>query len=524
MAMSDLEKLEIGCFISLIFYVCCLARSAIPFVKDAWASRWTLVERWKRWRARTLQKSLLDEYVSREVERQLLQGFQKFINASAHCIAPLLCSVIMSIRNGSQMRLSEAQAWLLVVGCSCSIFGGIVPSSVNARTIHIWYAAFLVGLTFFVYSSNGISAEKVWHTSNVTLPIRVLLSLNYSNFPIIVALNSIYTAASTYAIAITLNSEDVLFVDDTIRLNAVVLYELLTLCATLYFSRTSAASLRREALCKAQTTCLQGEGTAMTHLLDVMCDVVAKLDSEKRIAEHSERLAAMFAMHPKSQMVGSRLQDWMPRAEDREQVDDLLLSMSRDTNSADPRLAHVTLRDKYGTNFRAELFLVHFRGLDRSSRFYVGIQESRDVPVAELRTTREHPNNNNNNNNNNTESDFQSDASSLEAVPSEPLLYPQFQRTKQDTKVLSLMMAIMTWNFIVPPRKCCAYHAAWDEVQRTVKPLMDGPCNANFKPDLSAQCSHCGVLDTWDNVRDSLQCSCCSSQRSMTRGALFSSL
>eukprot|EP00928_Gymnodinium_smaydae_P034586 TRINITY_DN24474_c0_g1_i1.p1 TRINITY_DN24474_c0_g1~~TRINITY_DN24474_c0_g1_i1.p1 ORF type:complete len:550 (+),score=31.56 TRINITY_DN24474_c0_g1_i1:199-1650(+) len=481
-------------------------------------------ERWKVWLHRSSPSSPWDEHISAEVHRRSLESIQKVTTAFGHCVNAFLLSVFITLVGGAPLRLSEIQVWVIVAACPCLVIVRMMPTWLNRHTVHLWYGALLIGFSVFIATSTTISAERVWNHSNMLLPLRMLLSINYSNLPMILVFNSVYSTAATYSVANALNADDAVMIEGDVRLRIVVAFEIIWLIGLMYLSETFTASLRQEIVHQLRATCLQGEGTAMMHLLDAMCDVVVELDGEKRLVENSKSFTAMFALNPASDSRGSQLQDLMPLAEDRKAVDELLCAMSSNAEQVLPRIAHVTLCDSYGMRFKAELFLVHFKGLNLSSRFYVGIQESREVRVAALQQDRHGSHGGQAEEDAASLGSNVSDAASAgDSPPCKPLLHPHFKRTKQDAEVLSLMVAMVTWNFVVPPRRCCTYHAALDEVLRIVKPLMEGPCNSAFKPHFSAQCSECGILDDWNSESDSLQCSHCR-QGNMTRDSRWSSL
>eukprot|EP00928_Gymnodinium_smaydae_P051008 TRINITY_DN3454_c0_g1_i1.p1 TRINITY_DN3454_c0_g1~~TRINITY_DN3454_c0_g1_i1.p1 ORF type:complete len:556 (+),score=64.50 TRINITY_DN3454_c0_g1_i1:72-1670(+) len=532
MALSQHEQLAIGCAISLLLHAYRVAKSAAPWLKSCWSERSSVLGLWKRWRACTCETTAFDAYVLEQMERQLVSNIKDVIGVVAHAFNLLLCFTLFNIYSSSQLRLVDIQLWAVILIGACSTIGCIVPALVNRHTVHVWYAAFFLGCSFIIASSDTTNAYEIMRNSTMLISARALLSINYTSYHMVVVWNCVYCAAATYA------KTNAALVGDSVRLRGEIALEVGALLAILYLSRTTVASLKREIQHQARATNLQSENSATTQLLEVMCDVVVELDGEKRIAENSESLAAMFAFNHTRGVKGTQLQDLMPFAEDRTKVDELLLTMSRSTGRLDPRLAHVTLRDSYGTHFRAELFFVHFSGLDRSSRYYVGIQENRDAPVAELRTNRSSQRRAGPSVTSTDAEDIEQNAglgsSEMEVNPSdssqslgdspcEPLLHPHFKRTTKEAQELSLMVALVSWNFVVPPRRCCVYHAAMEEMMRIVKPLEQRACNSDFKPDLSAQCSHCGILDEWENVRDSFQCAHCS-RLCMTRGSRMSSL
>eukprot|EP00928_Gymnodinium_smaydae_P014961 TRINITY_DN15491_c0_g1_i1.p1 TRINITY_DN15491_c0_g1~~TRINITY_DN15491_c0_g1_i1.p1 ORF type:complete len:433 (-),score=69.76 TRINITY_DN15491_c0_g1_i1:122-1420(-) len=423
----------------------------------------------------------------------------------------MLCAIMINFNMGEKLRLTEGQVWLFILASLASLLGSMTPALVNKHTTHAWYAAFVLGLSFFIASSDSQSAERVWRYSCALVPLRMMLSLNYSRLAVVLVLNSVYAIAAVHAIATARSSGSASHFDEDVRMREVILTECLALFAITHLSRTAAASLWSETFHQTQVASLQGESSAMSNLLDVMCEVVVELDGDQRIAEHSHKFAAMLALNQDADTKSAPLQDFLPLEEEKRKVEDMLSAMSRNTRGAMPGLAHVTLRDSYGMRLRAELFCVHFRGLDKSSRYYVGIQESRDLPAMQMKSRA-------------GQSNMAAGTVDANGPPGDPdtwslgdsprgdLLHANFEPTPQQCEAMHLMSTVMAWNFRVPRGKCCAFHAAWDEVIKVVKPFSEGPCKMSFRPTMTVQCSNCHILDRWEDVGDSLECQCCGEQ------------
>lgn len=166
----------------------------------------------------------------------------------------------------------------------------------------------------------------------------------------------------------------------------VILYQtqntiaILLLCA--YAARVAEANIRRD----VEASVLRGESAGLCSLLDMVCDVVISLDRDLKIVDTARRFAAMVTLQGAS-VEGSRLQDFMPAAEDRQVFEKHAHAHAEGSvdGSGAPRAMQVKLRDSLGNLIRVELFCVAFQSPVRRS-FFVGIKEmSESLPIPECR-------------------------------------------------------------------------------------------------------------------------------------------
>eukprot|EP00445_Apocalathium_hangoei_P042478 CAMPEP_0203971684 /NCGR_PEP_ID=MMETSP0359-20131031/98603_1 /ASSEMBLY_ACC=CAM_ASM_000338 /TAXON_ID=268821 /ORGANISM="Scrippsiella Hangoei, Strain SHTV-5" /LENGTH=569 /DNA_ID=CAMNT_0050909669 /DNA_START=192 /DNA_END=1902 /DNA_ORIENTATION=+ len=125
------------------------------------------------------------------------------------------------------------------------------------------------------------------------------------------------------------------------------------------------------------------EKTAMTSLLNIVCDAVVELDADLKIVEESPRFAALLALDSTNSTRSKTLQDFMPEEEKEKFRAQMMALQTVDADSQAGAL-HSTLRDGRGIALRTELFYVVSQSLDLGMRYLVGVREFGDQSDVEL--------------------------------------------------------------------------------------------------------------------------------------------
>lgn len=71
---------------------------------------------------------------------------------------------------------------------------------------------------------------------------------------------------------------------------------------------------------------------------------------------------------------------------------------------------------------------------------------------------------------------------------------PTLPMTSSKARDVTVVAAMMRWNFEVRDDGCCTLHAAVRELNSCAKRLKERPCNKDFRPIATMQCTACGVL------------------------------
>mmetsp|Transcript_174435 Transcript_174435/g.553668 ORF Transcript_174435/g.553668 Transcript_174435/m.553668 type:complete len:584 (-) Transcript_174435:134-1885(-) len=125
------------------------------------------------------------------------------------------------------------------------------------------------------------------------------------------------------------------------------------------------------------------EKTAMTSLLNIVCDAVVELDADLKIVEESPRFAALLALDLPSSVRSKTLQDFMPE-EEKDKFRAQMMAVLTVAADSQAGALHSTLRDGRGIPLRTELFYVVSQSIDLGIRYLVGVREFGDQSDVEL--------------------------------------------------------------------------------------------------------------------------------------------
>eukprot|EP00928_Gymnodinium_smaydae_P010585 TRINITY_DN13989_c0_g1_i2.p1 TRINITY_DN13989_c0_g1~~TRINITY_DN13989_c0_g1_i2.p1 ORF type:complete len:302 (+),score=33.15 TRINITY_DN13989_c0_g1_i2:62-967(+) len=274
--------------LALTIYLVQVASVACHFSK-AWISELYSSFSKSRW-SRTFERSPLDVEIDQEIDRRRVQLLTVVLRGMKHTLGATVAYMLYKQVLGEDLLFSEAQVRLCVVMffllvCACSS-----PWCVKKCTVHVCVVAVMVFLGAMVSTfRETFSATALWSCSLTTLVLRMSLSLCYGNFGLSVILNSAYAICSLFFVR---NAKGVCYFADAIPLPIMIFCETVILFFLVFASDVAERYCRLQIL----ATRLQGEGAASTRLLDLMCDVMVELDSDRCLSAHSEKLAALVAL------------------------------------------------------------------------------------------------------------------------------------------------------------------------------------------------------------------------------------
>jgi len=147
-------------------------------------------------------------------------------------------------------------------------------------------------------------------------------------------------------------------------------------CFSWTLQRSVQASLQKDIEAKMS----QGEQSAVSSLLNMVCDVVIELDAQLRLVGPSRTLCDFLLRGSTQTLEGASFLDLLPKEEDRAMFDQGLPS---DSGAHSVRF---NLRDGNGTLIQVDMFHSCFEGPDGKCRYFAGLSECRDngPPAARL--------------------------------------------------------------------------------------------------------------------------------------------
>eukprot|EP00928_Gymnodinium_smaydae_P056965 TRINITY_DN4023_c0_g2_i1.p1 TRINITY_DN4023_c0_g2~~TRINITY_DN4023_c0_g2_i1.p1 ORF type:complete len:551 (-),score=56.56 TRINITY_DN4023_c0_g2_i1:172-1824(-) len=275
------------------------------------------------------------------------------------------------------------------------------------------------------------------------------------------------------------------------------------------------------------------ENSACHSLLEHSCDVILRLDGDRKISDDSAAFRAMLMLD--QSIAGKDLQQFMPYDDDKERFQNRFLLAYRNTKSK-VSCMNVHMRDSTGTILCVEVMGVAFTDLDDMPSYMLGLREYsdafpgalRDVPrlrdescsrIRVREPTRlgtpavSAPNTIGNVSPSDLSrmDDESSNCSSSDAgLAVQRLAVPGRKATSETGRFVSLLSTMASWNVDVSKRPCCSYHACLFHVRRAVDAIAHSPCQVGFHDEASAQCAACGLLGS---LSDEGACRSCGHQQ-----------
>jgi len=312
---------------------------------------------------------------------------------------------------------------------------------------------------------------------------------------------------------------------DPVEAQTLVLYKLWLSGVVIVVSITTSKTIIEKIHADLDAARLRNESSALSTLLDLVCDVVVTLDENLRIRDKASRFSAMVMLQGKS-VEGLRLHDYIPDAEDREQLERSTRGMQADpTEAPASRALHVKLRDSMGNLIPVELFCVQAQTLT-GKKHIVGIREFSDFAAAvpecktfaptpkrlrhrrprqgRTRPRRAGAEEDGGSRHSGSSSDSSSSEGSLASAPDTTT--PEGEQDDQSTtsaeavqlallRVMEMCSVGASAATSPPATGCCPLHRRISLLRRNLNDLDTMPCAPEFGPTGVLQpCNVCGLL------------------------------
>mmetsp|Transcript_134545 Transcript_134545/g.429738 ORF Transcript_134545/g.429738 Transcript_134545/m.429738 type:complete len:577 (+) Transcript_134545:120-1850(+) len=138
----------------------------------------------------------------------------------------------------------------------------------------------------------------------------------------------------------------------------------------------------------------QGQHSAVTSLLNMVCDAVVELDDDLRMAGDCPALSTALFRGQTKGLCGQLLKEFV-FGDDQKHFEEQI--SSQDTPAAAAKMFHVRLSDSWGNAVPMELFHVPFSGVGEEPRHLIGLREHSDahtyasLPTESLKESMDSP-------------------------------------------------------------------------------------------------------------------------------------
>lgn len=347
-------------------------------------------------------KDATQRFVTEELDRKLVDFTRRCIPiVTGPILGYMSLHLVLDLREMPRF-LTRGQD--LALCCLSFIFAmaRLWPAAINKRTLDAWQLLFGCCVCLVFIFSDPTEEYILLRMMTFVAPFRMIQGL-VSRVRCNVVLNIVYCFSVLMSYVRLEGPKSTNFATFAIM-------EVLTSIAIALAAIINQSNLVREIEQGSQVRSLSIESSAMTKLLDLVCDVVFQLDADLRIMDHVPRLAAMLGTQNHTN--GISFQRFMADTADQNNFAELLGGAAANFqtqaeaqpapggavpecaqkaaaaflgNSCLPGALHATLRDSMSNNIYVEIFYVVFQGLDGARSYFVGVREFTDQPVAELK-------------------------------------------------------------------------------------------------------------------------------------------
>lgn len=309
--------------------------------------------------------------INARVEANTIGAFELIGNTVA--LGAIISAV--TILHGGTRIFTFGQA-IVCVG----LFAAVTFSSVDPQRFLSGRAGMVYGFVMSAICSIVLCAHpvagNVFVTECILLIGRVALAVRYHKLRAVLFFNVAYLVCGVHALVNVLGVS---------LAGPIFSYQLWNVGAVVMLSCWAAQDAEADIRRQVEALALQGESSGLWTLLDLVCDVVVPLDEGLTIADKASRFGATVTLRGRS-VEGMRLQEFMPREEDRRAFESCFHAEPGRPEPALPSALPVKLRDSLGNVIAVELFCVQFQTLLQRRRYFVGVRELGDaLPIPESR-------------------------------------------------------------------------------------------------------------------------------------------
>eukprot|EP00429_Kryptoperidinium_foliaceum_P013373 CAMPEP_0176040030 /NCGR_PEP_ID=MMETSP0120_2-20121206/19846_1 /TAXON_ID=160619 /ORGANISM="Kryptoperidinium foliaceum, Strain CCMP 1326" /LENGTH=599 /DNA_ID=CAMNT_0017373425 /DNA_START=108 /DNA_END=1907 /DNA_ORIENTATION=+ len=368
-----------GCII-IAWYIALLLR-AVP---SLWAALRQLycrglvlddaAARLRRWYcAGVLMESHEDPDVNEQIASKL-HGKQVRL---ARALVPVFCALasgrVLSIAYTAFLR-EPPESGVAQDSAFVALFSGftictLCPRLLVSRSLPAWHVYFM--LTGGIYSSPLVIGFDIHFVLMQSLTMIGTTSVGFVclRFPVVCLTNIVQSVIMVVAFAAKLDPDMGLSCIELVQGEVLCLLLKLAVfrCATLMMEW----STHQEVVGQAKTC----ERSAISSLLEVLCDVVVDLDQNLTIKEHPAKFGVMLMQESGKSLQGCAFRDFLAGKEDRDTFQRAVNSGGDDEVVLSPSLFGVSVRDAIDNTIRVAVHHVPYRSLTGRTHHLVGLSE-----------------------------------------------------------------------------------------------------------------------------------------------------
>jgi len=385
MASTPLELLIVVCS------VCVFVAYGVVFARSLWRTNYRIDDAGVKlvawlsescWACRRIQPfGEFEQFVLRRLEGQRVERAKFLLNtAGTLCVLVLVILLVRNLRDKPQ-PMSSCQILLLIAFAGGALLAKVVPACIEADRFGILYSVYMLGASVWLARTRQ-SHDFVVFATAACWPVCFVFSLAYQvRLPVVACWQLVYVAVSVYSYRkVPDQSCGAVSIDMFASLS--VIFSVVLVVGTSAAAHTSRVSASHE----IRKTMLQDSSSAMSMLLDLVCDVSFELDADLRLKEDAPKFSAMVTLGSRASTKNLPFTSCMPLDDDKELFERRLREQPTGIGSGSiAGLQHLTLRDSLGNHIATEVFHVWYEYMGAES-FLIGLRESGEHSIAELKS------------------------------------------------------------------------------------------------------------------------------------------
>mmetsp|Transcript_134538 Transcript_134538/g.429710 ORF Transcript_134538/g.429710 Transcript_134538/m.429710 type:complete len:577 (+) Transcript_134538:120-1850(+) len=322
-------------------------------------------------------------HIRSEVARQRAALAKTFTTCA--CLAGILYLLMRASVTFAGRNIPEDdvwQDWVLIVASILFLCVDSRPHLLNGHVMRVVHCVLMALLMVFALPWSGPRMELYQKLGSISP--RLFLGVMHLEIRVSFWTNAVFSLGLICCLGALAPSMRV----DYLVYEFVFLMMMITTLFCFEVTLTSSAATH----VKERST--QGQHSAVTSLLNMVCDAVVELDDDLRMAGDCPALSTALFRGQTKGLCGQLLKEFVFGA-DQVHFEDQI--SSQDTPAAAAKMFHVRLSDSWGNAVPMELFHVPFSGMGEEPRHLIGLREHSDahtnasLPTESLKESMDSP-------------------------------------------------------------------------------------------------------------------------------------
>eukprot|EP00928_Gymnodinium_smaydae_P040668 TRINITY_DN2755_c1_g3_i1.p1 TRINITY_DN2755_c1_g3~~TRINITY_DN2755_c1_g3_i1.p1 ORF type:complete len:609 (-),score=54.42 TRINITY_DN2755_c1_g3_i1:330-2156(-) len=311
------------------------------------------------------ESSLADALLTQHVAQRRLEVMSNTLMTVSGILSVstigILMRIMLQMEGGSVPQVISTFVALSVSMCASYVF------SLTAELLEFFYGTIMIAASFYIW--NAPPSNFVLSVS-LSFVGQLVLSINFMNIRSVLLWNlSVLGTSVVYAV----REPSPILTPGIIYLFLIVLFTIIVVAAVGMKLSAMSSARQQMHICSLKT-----ENSASFSLLDLVCDVVVKLDSKLNINHDSRTFKAMLMKTGGTTTEGVPFTHFITDDQERQNFERHLLT-ARTASESKVGTFRTTFTDSLRNRVNADIFFVHVQMDFDMTHFLLGIRECNEV-------------------------------------------------------------------------------------------------------------------------------------------------